>query len=459
MNVIAHNLLAMNANRQAGIVTTRKSKVSEKLASGYRINRAADDAAGLTISENMRSMIRGLNQGSNNIQDGISLVQIADGALSEVHDMLHRMNELSVKSANGTNTQADRDAIQEEVNNLTKEIDRISKTTTFNTLQIFDDAFGLEAGGSVTKYVSSKSADKGYMVESKYMNGYYYTVANLNFSGINKKNLDFLDDKSFSFTCGYGCGEVFEFTMSTNPSTVDKLTKSGSRYNYTINVAGCTSGAEVADRIYNYVNANPYGGVVADSVPGGAQVAHRQALMKDGSKLVIVDTSSKKSTAAEAENLYPKSYAPSYGAVDASALVAPHYDDLVNEFNIQCSNTQNDVETIRTHRMNAQVLGVDSLRVNSQDKARGAIDTILKAVAKVSSQRSELGAYQNRLETSYSSNQNKAENSQAAESRIRDTDMADAMVDYSKESILLQMGQAMIAQANMSTQGVLSLLG
>lgn len=459
MNVIAHNLLAMNANRQAGVVTTRKSKISEKLASGYRINRAADDAAGLTISENMRSMIRGLNQGSNNIQDGISLVQIADGALSEVHDMLHRMNELAIKSANGTNTEADRNAIQEEVDNLTSEIDRISKTTTFNTFQIFDDAFGAEDAGSITRYVTSKSADKGYMVESKPINGLYYTVANLDFSGIKKSNINFLDNKSFSFTCGYGCGEVFEFTMSTNPSTANKLNKNGSRYEYTINISDCNNGADVADRIFDYVNNNPYGGVIQDSIAGGAQVAHRQALMKEGSKLIIVDTSSKMPTAAAAESLYPKKDRPSYGAVDATALIAPHYDDLVNEFVIQCSNTTHDTEPVRTHRMNAQTLGVDNLKVNTQDKARSAIDTILGAVSKISSQRSELGAYQNRLETSYNSNQNKAENSQAAESRIRDTDMAKTMVDFTKDNILLQVGQAMIAQANMSTQGVLSLLG
>ena len=157
--VISHNLLAMNAQRQFNITGTQKKKSTEKLASGYKINRAADDAAGLAISEKMRMQIRGLDQGARNTQDGISLLQVADGALSEVHDMLHRMNELSIQAANGTNTDSDREAIQQEISQIKSEIDRISDTTEFNTRKLFKD----DGSGSAGSY----SYIIGYNEETK----------------------------------------------------------------------------------------------------------------------------------------------------------------------------------------------------------------------------------------------------------------------------------------------------
>ena len=157
--VISHNLLAMNAQRQFNITGTQKKKSTEKLASGYKINRAADDAAGLAISEKMRRQIRGLDQGARNTQDGISLLQVADGALSEVHDMLHRMNELSIQAANGTNTDSDREAIQQEISQIKSEIDRISDTTEFNTRKLFKD----DGSGSAGSY----SYIIGYNEETK----------------------------------------------------------------------------------------------------------------------------------------------------------------------------------------------------------------------------------------------------------------------------------------------------
>ncbi|MCR4923519.1 MAG: hypothetical protein K5931_05865, partial [Lachnospiraceae bacterium] len=147
--IIQHNLSAMNAQRQFNICDSRKAKSTEKLSSGYKINRAADDAAGLTISENMRRMVRGLNQGADNTEEGISICQIADGALAEVNDMLHRMTELSIKAANGTNTDAERIAIQEEIDSLRVEIDRISTSTEYNTRPIFNDKNGTEVTGEL----------------------------------------------------------------------------------------------------------------------------------------------------------------------------------------------------------------------------------------------------------------------------------------------------------------------
>ena len=271
--VVQHNLTAMNANRQLGITTGQQAKSSEKLSSGYKINRAADDAAGLTISEKMRSQIRGLNKASDNAQDGISLIQTAEGALNEAHSILQRMNELATQAANDTNTTSDRTAIQKEINALTSELDRIASTTQFNTQNLLDGKFSgkkLQVGALQNQKISIK-------------------ITTMNAKGI---------------------------------------------------------------------------GIKAGS------------------------------------------------------------NNLVTTFSL----------------------------------AGSAMTVFQHAISKVSTMRSDLGALQNRLEHTVANLDNVAENTQTAESRIRDTDMAEEMVEYSKNNILAQAGQSMLAQANQSTQGVLSLL-
>ncbi len=268
--VVQHNLTAMNSSRQLGMVTSQQAKSSEKLSSGYRINRASDDAAGLTISEKMRSQIRGLNKASSNAQDGISLIQTAEGALNEVHAILQRMNELAVQAANDPNTTADRGALQAEIDQLTSEINRIQSTTQFNTMNLLDGSF-------------------------------------------TGKNLQ-------------------------------------------------------------------------------------------------------------------------VGSLKGQAI------------------------SIAISSMGASAIGVNALAVSSFASAGKAISAIAGALSKVSFQRSTLGALQNRLEHTIANLDVAAENTQAAESRIRDTDMAAEMVQYSKNNILAQAGQSMLAQANQATQGVLSLL-
>ena len=269
--VVQHNMQAINSNRQLGITTNLQAKSTEKLSSGYKINRAADDAAGLAISEKMRSQVRGLDKASTNAQDGISLIQVAEGALNETHSILQRMNELATQAANDTNTSIDRSNIQQEIDQLTSEINRIRSTTQFNTMNLLDGSF----------------------------------------SG---KNLQ----------------------------------------------VGSLSGQKIEIKISN---------------------------------------------------------------------------------------------------MNATPLGVGSLSMNSFSNAGAAMTKIQSAIDKVSTQRSYLGAIQNRLEHTIANLDTASENTQAAESRIRDTDMAKEMVTYSKNNILAQAGQSMLAQANQSTQGVLSLLG
>jgi flagellin len=261
----------MNTNRQLGITTNQQAKATEKLSSGYKVNRAADDAAGLTISEKMRSQIRGLGKASENAQTGISLVQTAEGALNEAHDILQRMNELATQAANDTNTTSDRGAIQKEVDALSKELTRIASTTQFNTKNLLNGSFS-------------------------------------------------------------------------------------------------------------------------------------------GKKLQV-------------------------GALE------------------------NQMISVTISAMNATSLGVNALSVTSFAKAGSAMTKIQAAISKVSAQRSDLGAIQNRLEHTVKNLDTTKENTQAAESLIRDTDMASTMVEYSKNNILAQAGQSMLAQANQSNQGVLSLLG
>ena len=269
--VVQHNLTAMNANRQLGITTSAQAKSTEKLSSGYRVNRAGDDAAGLSISEKMRSQIRGLNKASSNAQDGVSLIQVAEGALNEAHSILQRMNELATQAANDTNTTLDRDAIMTEIDQLQSEITRIQSTTQFNTMNLLDGSF---------------------------------TGKNLQVGSLSKQKIS-----------------------------------------------------------------------------------------------------------------------------------------------IDISN------------MEAGSLGVTGLSVSDYAVAGVAMDKIQSAINTVSEQRSVLGALQNRLEHTIANLDNISENTSAAESRIRDVDMAEEMVEYSKNNILAQAGQSMLAQANQSNQGVLSLLG
>ena len=268
--VVQHNLSAMNTNRQMGTITSSLQKSTEKLSSGYRINRAGDDAAGLSISEKMRSQIRGLNKASSNAQDGISLIQVAEGALNETHSILQRMNELATQAASDTNTSVDRTAISAEMDQLTSEINRIQSTTQFNTMNLLDGSF-----------------------------------------------------------------------------------------------------------------------------KGALQV----------------------------------------GSLKGQTI------------------------SISISKMNAASIGVSGLNVTSNASAGTAMSNIQKAIESVSTQRSKLGAIQNRLEHTINNLDTTSENTQAAESRIRDTDMASEMVEYSKNNILQQAGQSMLAQANQQNQGVLSLLG
>ncbi len=459
--VIGHNLAAMNANRQYNMVLNRKKKTTEKLSSGYRINRAADDAASLSISEKMRKQIRGLDQGSENIQDGVSLIQIADGALAEIHDMLDRMVQLSVKASNGTLSESDRNDIQAEIRELSTEVDRIGHTTKFNEEKILEIPEDEVYDGSITQLIQSPAADMGYLIEAYYKDGKYYPSASLDFSNVNSKNIVALNGGGFGFTCSASCDEAFDIKFYTDgtPSSVTGQYSGSNPHYYKIDISNCKNGTDIVNAVYDYISNNMPNGYTASG--GDILVSHSNSLAKNGSTMIVYDNHSSRTTAEAASKVHPRNnnWSIKYGAVSYTNI---YYEEeapeVEHEYNIQCSSEVKDNLYIHTPGVNKEVLGLDKLDVSTVDGARDGIDIVNEANKKVSAWRSELGAEQNRLEHSFANNRNVAENTQAAESLLRDADMADEMVALSKENILEQAGQAMMSQANQTPQGVLALL-
>ena len=387
--VVQHNLTAMNSNRMLGITTKSQAKSTEKLSSGYKINRAADDAAGLSISEKMRKQIRGLTQASSNAQDGISAVQTAEGALNEVQDMLQRMNELAVKSANGTNSATDRSYIQDEITQLTTEINRVSETTKFN------DMYLLKGDTSTTKTVDFYKS--GYSVKDG--TNLYLAGSNTALKGADLAN-------------AIAKGEKIYTASKDDVQNDTKLAKKGSDYAY-------------VTKMY--------------------------------------DDTGKELSAAEAKAAQGDVYADKEKNFTIKTKTDYLRAETVNgdlTFNLQVGSDSEATNKIGVAigSMSAAGIGVSGLTVATEDDATVAVDTIAAAIQKVSTQRSALGAVQNRLEHTINNLDNVVENTTSAESQIRDTDMATEMVKYSNNNILAQAGQAMLAQSNQANQGVLSLL-
>ena len=408
--VVQHNLTAMNSNRMLGVTTSAQAKSTEKLSSGYKINRAADDAAGLSISEKMRKQIRGLTQASSNAQDGISAVQTAEGALNEVQDMLQRMNELAVKAANGTNSEDDRNYIQDEVNQLIKEIDRVSTTTKFNETYLLK--------GDDTATFTKPTATT-------------VTFADGDANGTKAKiTLDLSDAKA--------------------TSGKSDITFSFAGKNYSVRAEENDDKVAIAKKLAQAIKADP----IEDEAAGKFTVTDNA----DGT--IDIEAASDKAVKSD--------------KISATAFSVKSSGVLTLNLHVGADSTSDNQISVDIKQMSATVLGLktgnsttgdatgdlDTLLVNGKDdkNARAAIDTIASALQEVSKQRSALGAAQNRLEHTISNLDNVVENTTSAESSIRDTDMATEMVKYSNNNILAQAGQAMLAQANQSNQGVLSLL-
>ena len=521
--VVQHNLQAMNSNRMLGITQGSLSKSTEKLSSGYKINRAADNAAGLSISEKMRKQIRGLTQASTNAEDGISSVQTAEGALQEVHDMLQRMNELAVQAANGTNSKTDRQYIQDEVDQLVTEIDRVAETTKFNETYLLKGDASKKTVNTYTQsytttYVDYKGPVAAVKCKVDYVGyqGYIVTSASIT-SAANGSSA-----AANQITTGT---DITEFVSSATKTSGDQnlSINSASYQTFKLDVANTT--------LKNNVTASTVDGITSNQVTYIYDKANNQVIkinakqslsdylqnvtvasngtsvsyleMADGYALLATDngTGLKSRAVMEEKMLYDslgnevsavklRDYFDSNGvykgglynskeAASASYLatkanVKDYVNTTVNKtkaslsFNLHVGADSDDTNKIKAtiQTMTAAALGVDALKSTSAgivdttgQKATDAIDVIADALQKVSTQRSALGAIQNRLEHTIKNLDNVVENTTSAESGIRDTDMATEMVKYSNNNILAQAGQSMLAQSNQSNQGVLSLLG
>ena len=453
------NMTAMFASRNVGITTGNISKSTEKLASGYKINRAADNAAGLAISEKLRRQVRGLSQGTTNTQDGVSLCQVADGSLAEVASMLHRMNELSIQAANETNTAIDRFYIQQEINALKLEISRVGKTTTFNERTIFDDIHASPEFIDVP-LVTSPAATSGHLTESyQTLDGRYHSAATLDFSKVTGDRMDLIDGKSFTFTCSAHCDEAFKITFDKSipyaSSTATDLTGKVT-HNYTLGIQDLDNGSDIVSKLYELVSNNMPNGATPGS-NGELLVSHSNYLsIVNGSTLAIYSSRSF-DTPEKAESYYEGNTDP-YGAVNSSALTNITVREENRNLWIQSGSEAGVGIYLNIPRMNADIIGVNDLSVLTSVDAKEGINKIKNALAVISKARSDIGAQQNALEHTINNNEATVENTQAAESRIRDTDMAKEMVSLSLNNILQQVGDTMMSQANQSREGILALL-
>jgi flagellin len=561
--VVQHNMSAMNANRMLSGVSSAQSKSTEKLSSGYRINRAADDAAGLSISEKMRGQIRGLNQASTNAQDGISLIQTAEGALNESHSILQRMRELSVQASNGTETDDDREAVQNEIEQLQSELTRISDTTEFNTMKLLDGSLGSKsatstgakldgasiatfsattmtsnsiktdlsglAGSTITDtfeidgntfnvdwskgdakdFLSKYSVDLSAMTDAQTksfatdletllnnaakeagVKGTVTVKANATAGKVDIKSNNDGEDSSFGFvgttatTVTQGAADTDSFgavllsgqSDANKANTVDATMKvnstiaNGSSFTMTIN------GTEVKATTTAAINEGDTLKSAATQLQTDIQTAVGKYNAAMGTNLTATDftVTANKDGSLSVEYSGDEEITFSFGeytdsttgttGTTASKLGLTNKTSGSSTSNkgitLQIGANEGQTMNFTLDEMSADALGVAGKNVDlsTQDSAQKATTAIDAAIKKVSAARGQMGAVQNRLEHTINNLDTASENLQTAESRIRDTDMAEEMVNYSKNSILAQAGQSMLAQANQANQGVLTLL-
>jgi len=403
---INNNLMAMNTHRQLGINSDQGAKSIEKLSSGYRINRAGDDAAGLSISEKMRSQIRGLNQASRNAQDGISMIQTAEGALQETHAILQRMREITVQASNDTNNSVDRQAIGQELKDLTSEIDRISQTTAFNEKKLLNgDMAGaqLNAAGEV-------------VVGTALATGAAAAVTSINVSGAQS-------NKTYTFT---------------SSATHITLTRSGDNVAQSIALADAATIGAGGKLSLNFSELG-----VSLEISGAA--AKTGANIKTDLTNAATDTITTLAGSTSAQF-----------AIGANGVAAEKMTVSFEKYDATTLGTGNVGDATKlTALIGTPLVGAV---IDTSTKADALTSSINDAIKQVSEQRSKLGAAQNRLEHTIKNLDTSSENLQASESRIRDVDMAKEMMNFTKNNILQQAAQAMLAQANQAPQGVLQLL-
>ncbi|MDQ0192182.1 flagellin N-terminal helical domain-containing protein [Paenibacillus wynnii] len=410
---INHNIGALNTHRQLSANTAAQSKSIEKLSSGLRINRAGDDAAGLAISEKMRGQIRGLDQASRNSQDGISMIQTAEGALNETHSILQRMRELAVQSSNDTNTAQDRANIQDETNQLGEEIQRIAEQTEFNNKKLLNGEMGSAVSTATTQVLTGDLENT--MADATTLDGLLDSAGN---------NLQIADGDVITMSWS------INGTQHTSSFTVADIT-SDALSDITDTMVTEGSVASVATAAGNMVVTADAAGTAAQINGLSFEVKSSAGVRKEAASNVL----SNFTTTTEAEDVRAE------GSAD-----------------FQIGSNQGQSLNLAINDMRADTLGVRNLQVGTKSQAGTAISVLDEAIQTVSAERSKLGATQNRLEHTINNLNTSSENLTAAESRVRDVDMAKEMMEQTKNSILAQAAQAMLAQANQQPQGVLQLL-
>jgi len=459
--IINHNIAALNTHRQLGVANSAQSKNMEKLSSGLRINRAGDDAAGLAISEKMRGQIRGLDMASRNAQDGISLIQTAEGALNETHSILQRMRELAVQASNDTNTDDDRAELQKEIDQLISEINRISTDTEFNTKKLLNGDMG-----KVAQQTDGDAVFTGLMATGADLKSGRYTLT-LKAAGVD----------TVSFVSGADTITGAELTY--NETNKDITVKEGAKIKYgtyTLNVTNYDSDEKTADFeligpdgkktvltgmstihnleignlefAFNGKNVTKEGTLKFELTCNGLEIDLGGAKTVDNSAIAKYSGGTLNIGGFEFEIL------TNHGEDNDDREIT--VIDKSIKFHIGANQDQNT--SLSINNMGAFALGVSEVRVDTQESANLAITTVDEALKKVSAERAKLGAYQNRLEHTINNLGTSSENLTAAESRIRDVDMAKEIMEQTKNAILVQAAQAMLAQANQQPQGVLQLL-
>jgi len=488
---INNNIMALNTHRQLSINNSNTQKSLEKLSSGYRINRAGDDAAGLAISEKMRAQIRGLNMASKNAQDGISLIQTAEGALTETHAILQRMRELATQSANDTNIEVDRGEIQKEVDQLASEITRIANNTEFNTQKL------LNGGIAGMKFHIGANSGQNISFGINAMDAYTLGIAR---DGIEASIVDGATNISsvkLGDTLGAGIVDGASITISAADNT-GALAKgsfgdgkpaisakaSGSYKGAAGNdiqvkivaSSGATAGATLTDGVLTItldsdsamdadaINTALSAGSLSDDFEAtgtGNVVNNDVAILTGGADANPNETIVTFSDGTNTETVVVADTAKSVAGTGAFAGLTFETSDVT-----QAAGTININEVIKASAADLsdpnnikEAVAPKGINVSTQEDADKAITVINKAIETVSAERSKLGAMQNRLEHTIKNLDTSAENLQAAESRIRDVDMAKEMMEFTKQNILMQAATAMLAQANMAPQTVLQLLG
>ncbi len=490
---IQHNIMAMNAYRNYTTNTSALSKNLEKLSSGYKINRAGDDAAGLAISEKMRAQITGLDVAQKNAKDGISLVQTAEGALTEVHDMLNRMYELAEQSANGTyDSEVDRANLQKEVDALREEVDRIANTANFNKIKLFTG----EGGGKATPVTDIKGTFGGQAIAAGHTvqatkDQYSTGILTFNKGGAVDVTVEYTDANGAKKT------ETIQFTAVTDDTNSATAFINAAKGNaalsglfdiagdkngitFTAKTAGAGKGAVTSVSIADKTNVEVAAGQTKTAGADETKSFDLSAQAQAGDKVTIdgkeytynvnADGTDGKTfkdlntlKAAAAKNGVTLNTgtntavtATKGGAAGGNGAAGAAAGDLW----LQIGEDGNELNRLQVKigKVDTASLGIDGIDIGSQEGAWAALENIENAINTVSGIRGDLGAIQNRLDHTINNLSVMEENIQDAESTIRDTDVADEMMAYTKNNILIQSAQAMLAQANQVPQGVLQLL-